>query len=64
MKRQVAVFKAKGSAAEALSKLHELADVFMTDIELWQELCDLYLQLDWYSFPQRSSVVVCSTFQL
>eukprot|EP01098_Paradermamoeba_levis_P000690 TRINITY_DN107_c0_g1_i4.p1 TRINITY_DN107_c0_g1~~TRINITY_DN107_c0_g1_i4.p1 ORF type:complete len:249 (+),score=73.98 TRINITY_DN107_c0_g1_i4:83-748(+) len=43
LKRQVAMLKAMGKTAHAINRLNEYLKVYMTDIEAWSELSDLYL---------------------
>ncbi|XP_077290038.1 ER membrane protein complex subunit 2-like [Arctopsyche grandis] len=48
-KRRVAIFKARGRILEAIKELTEYLKKFMSDVEAWQELCDLYLSQADYS---------------
>ncbi|GJQ69254.1 hypothetical protein Trydic_g6397 [Trypoxylus dichotomus] len=42
-KRIVAIFKAQGRNVEAIKQLTEYLKTYMTDIEAWQELSELYI---------------------
>jgi hypothetical protein len=42
MKRKIAVLKTRGHRVEAIARLVDYLDVFMTDTEAWIELCELY----------------------
>ncbi|KPI99487.1 Tetratricopeptide repeat protein 35-A [Papilio xuthus] len=48
-KRRVAVLKAQGLIHEAIKELVDYLKKFMSDAEAWQELCELYLQVQEYS---------------
>ncbi|KPJ14122.1 Tetratricopeptide repeat protein 35-A [Papilio machaon] len=48
-KRRVAVLKAQGLIHEAIKELADYLKKFMSDVEAWQELCELYLQVQEYS---------------
>ncbi|CAK1579048.1 unnamed protein product [Parnassius mnemosyne] len=47
-KRRVAVLKAQGHINEAIKELADYLKKFMSDVEAWQELCELYLQVQEY----------------
>ncbi|CAH2040164.1 unnamed protein product, partial [Iphiclides podalirius] len=47
-KRRVAVLKARGLINEAIKELADYLKKFMSDVEAWQELCELYLQVQEY----------------
>ncbi|XP_068622901.1 ER membrane protein complex subunit 2-like [Battus philenor] len=47
-KRRVAVFKALGLIDEAIKELVDYLKKFMSDVEAWQELSELYLQMQEY----------------
>lgn len=42
-KRKIAILKAKGRSTEAIKELTEYLKKFMSDLEAWHELCNLYL---------------------
>ncbi|KDR16557.1 ER membrane protein complex subunit 2-like [Zootermopsis nevadensis] len=42
-KRRVAILRARGKIPDAIKELAEYLKKFMSDLEAWQELCDLYL---------------------
>ncbi|KAH9628095.1 hypothetical protein HF086_018311 [Spodoptera exigua] len=44
-KRRVAILKAQGLITEAIKELVDYLKKFMSDVEAWQELCSLYLQV-------------------
>ncbi|KAM3956286.1 ER membrane protein complex subunit 2 [Aphomia sociella] len=48
-KRRVAILKARGQITEAIKELVDYLKKFMSDVEAWQELCELYLQVQDYS---------------
>lgn len=48
-KRRVAIWKAQGLIVEAIKELVDYIKKFMSDVEAWQELCNLYLQVQDYS---------------
>uniref|UniRef100_A0A2A4J4Z3 ER membrane protein complex subunit 2 n=1 Tax=Heliothis virescens TaxID=7102 RepID=A0A2A4J4Z3_HELVI len=48
-KRRVAILKAQGLVTEAIKELVDYLKKFMSDVEAWQELCSLYLQVQEYS---------------
>ncbi|CAB3235239.1 unnamed protein product [Arctia plantaginis] len=48
-KRRVAILKAQGLITEAIKDLVDYLKKFMSDVEGWQELCELYLQVQEYS---------------
>ncbi|WAR16197.1 EMC2-like protein [Mya arenaria] len=48
-KRQIAMLKERNKVHEAIEKLNKYLETFMTDFDGWQELCDLYLQIQDYS---------------
>ncbi|XP_048007130.1 ER membrane protein complex subunit 2-like [Leguminivora glycinivorella] len=48
-KRRVAVLKAQGLVSEAVKELVDYLKKFMSDVEAWQELCELYLQSGEYA---------------
>ncbi|XP_045449269.1 ER membrane protein complex subunit 2-A-like [Melitaea cinxia] len=48
-KRRVAIFKAQGLIQEAIKELVDYLKKFMSDMEAWQELSELYLQVQEYS---------------
>ncbi|XP_050349461.1 ER membrane protein complex subunit 2-A-like [Nymphalis io] len=48
-KRRVAILKAQGLIQEAIKELVEYLKKFMSDMEAWQELSELYLQVQEYS---------------
>lgn len=48
-KRRVAILKAQGLITEAIKELVDYLKKFMSDVEAWQELCELYLQVQEYS---------------
>ncbi|KAF9820696.1 hypothetical protein SFRURICE_006718 [Spodoptera frugiperda] len=48
-KRRVAILKAQGLISEAIKELVDYLKKFMSDVEAWQELCSLYLQVQEYS---------------
>lgn len=48
-KRKVAILKARGKTTEAIKELVEYLKKFMSDVEGWQQLCDLYLSVGEYS---------------
>ncbi|KAG6462316.1 ER membrane protein complex subunit 2-A isoform X2 [Manduca sexta] len=48
-KRRVAILKAQGLIPEAIKELVDYLKKFMSDVEGWQELCSLYLQVQDYS---------------
>jgi len=45
MKRQCCVAKAQGDTEKAIGMLKKYLDVFMTDVEAWEELASLYLSM-------------------
>ncbi|XP_073952710.1 ER membrane protein complex subunit 2-like [Choristoneura fumiferana] len=47
-KRRVAILKAQGLVTEAIKELVDYLKKFMSDVEAWQELCSLYLQVQEY----------------
>lgn len=47
-KRRVAILKAQGLVNEAIKELVDYLKKFMSDVEAWQELCNLYLQVQDY----------------
>lgn len=47
-KRSVAMFKAKGCIPQAIKELVDYLKLFISDVEGWQELCGLYLQVQDY----------------
>ncbi|XP_050677841.1 ER membrane protein complex subunit 2-A-like isoform X2 [Leptidea sinapis] len=49
LKRCIAITKAMGMTNEAITKLVEYLNQFMSDMEAWQELSELYLQVQEYS---------------
>ncbi|GBP89334.1 ER membrane protein complex subunit 2-A [Eumeta japonica] len=48
-KRRVAILKAQRLTSEAIKELVEYLKKFMSDVEGWQELCELYLTVQEYS---------------
>ncbi|XP_013192897.1 ER membrane protein complex subunit 2 [Amyelois transitella] len=48
-KRRVTIFKAQGLIVEAIKELVDYLKKFMSDSEAWQELCELYLEVQEYS---------------
>ncbi|XP_065324760.1 ER membrane protein complex subunit 2-like [Gordionus sp. m RMFG-2023] len=44
-KRKIALLKAQHRILEAIQALNEYLKTFMSDIEAWHELCDLYLSI-------------------
>ncbi|XP_028026259.1 ER membrane protein complex subunit 2-like [Bombyx mandarina] len=48
-KRRIAILKAQGYIVEAIKELVDYLKKFMSDVEAWQELCNLYLQVQDYS---------------
>ncbi|XP_041968058.1 ER membrane protein complex subunit 2-like [Aricia agestis] len=48
-KRRIAIFKAQGLIAETIKELVDYLKKFMSDMEAWQELSELYLQTQDYS---------------
>ncbi|XP_046967150.1 ER membrane protein complex subunit 2-A-like [Vanessa cardui] len=48
-KRRVAILKAQGLIQEAIKELVDYLKKFMSDMEAWQELSELYLQVQEYS---------------
>ncbi|XP_063387230.1 ER membrane protein complex subunit 2-like [Cydia fagiglandana] len=48
-KRRVAILKAQGLIVEAIKELVDYLKKFMSDVEAWQELCELYLQSGEYA---------------
>ena len=42
-KRKVAILRAQGDHAKAISELNKYIREFMNDGEAWMELCDLYI---------------------
>lgn len=48
-KRRVAILKAQGLIPEAIKELVDYLKKFMSDVEGWQELCALYVQVQDYS---------------
>lgn len=48
-KRRVAILKAQGLITEAIKDLVDYLKKFMSDVEAWQELCELYQQVAEYS---------------
>ncbi|XP_038221750.1 ER membrane protein complex subunit 2-like [Zerene cesonia] len=48
-KRRVAIMKAQGQMTEAIKELVDYLKKFMSDMEAWQELSELYLQMGEYS---------------
>ncbi|KAJ5072117.1 tetratricopeptide repeat protein [Anaeramoeba ignava] len=48
-KRLVTIFKAQNDIPNAIKKLNQYLEVYMLDIEAWEELCELYLQTESYS---------------
>ncbi|CAG9787443.1 unnamed protein product [Diatraea saccharalis] len=43
-KRRIAIMKAQGQITEAIKELVDYLKKFMSDVEGWQQLCELYLQ--------------------
>jgi len=43
LKRKIALFKSQGKIQEAITELVQFLDTYMSDIEAWKELADLYL---------------------
>ncbi|KAJ2947311.1 hypothetical protein O0L34_g17024 [Tuta absoluta] len=48
-KRRVAILKAQGLINEAIKELVDYLKKFMSDVEAWQELCDLYISVGEFS---------------
>ncbi|CAG4946170.1 unnamed protein product [Colias eurytheme] len=48
-KRRVAIMKAQGQMTEAIKELVDYLKKFISDMEAWQELSELYLQMGEYS---------------
>ncbi|XP_075976173.1 ER membrane protein complex subunit 2-like [Anticarsia gemmatalis] len=48
-KRRIAILKAQGLITEAIKELVDYLKKFMSDVEGWQELCELYLQVQEYA---------------
>ncbi|RVE44308.1 hypothetical protein evm_011032 [Chilo suppressalis] len=44
-KRRIAIFKAQGQITEAIKELVDYLKKFMSDVEGWQQLCELYLSV-------------------
>ncbi|XP_026759676.1 ER membrane protein complex subunit 2-A-like [Galleria mellonella] len=48
-KRMIAIRKARGEIKQAIEDLVDYLKKFISDVEAWQELCELYLQMQDYS---------------